>query len=84
MSSKVYTGNPEEPWAGDKDIQMRIARAIMKDYSVTVHPIDLAGACETVLANLVNGFAASREEALDAIDAVCGDMKETIERARAN
>lgn len=70
-------------WAGDRKLQERIVRQIVKRYR-DVHPIDLAGAAETILVNIVNDNAASLSAAMNGIDAVAGDMKDTILRARAS
>lgn len=73
----------ERPWAGNKQRQADIAKQIMKRY-FDDDLIDIAGACETILVNLVNNRALSCQAALEGIEAIAGDMKETIVRARSN
>lgn len=70
-------------WAGDRKTQQRIVRQIMKRYR-DVSAVDMAGVAETILCNLVNDNAASMPAALAGIDAIAGDMKDTIIRARAH
>lgn len=67
----------EREWAGNKRRQEQITKQIMKRYRDD-HPIDMAGACETILSNLVNDTATTYESAIAGIDAIAGDMKETF------
>lgn len=70
-------------WAGNKARQQEITKQIVKRFRAD-HPIDLAGACETILSNLINDTALSYESALAGVDAVAEDMRDTIRRARTH
>lgn len=72
-----------EEWSGDKDIQKALYEKIMAmcDGKPVV---DIVGACETILANLVCDYARNYESALAGIDAVAGDMKQTVKDRMAS
>jgi hypothetical protein len=66
-------------WVGDKNRQLVIAKAIASQFGDTP-AIDLAGACETIIVNLIIPLAKSRADALAGVEQAANDMRETIER----
>lgn len=73
-----------QPWAGDLERQKHIVRRMMRSVRATENPVDVAGAAETILVNLVNDHAPSLDAALAGIDAVAEDMKSTLRKSRGN
>lgn len=73
-----------QPWAGDLERQKHLVRRMMRSVPASEDPVDIAGAAETILVNLVNDNAPSLEVALEGIDAIAEDMKSTLRKARGN
>lgn len=63
--------------AGDPIIQAMIARKIA-EVITGHHPINIAGAIETVLGNMICDYASSYAEADEALTAVHGDIQEFV------
>jgi hypothetical protein len=72
-----------EEWAGNKRRQIAIVDHVMRRFR-REHPIDIAGACETIIVNLVNDRAESLEHALAGVDAIASDLKDTLRKSRGN
>jgi hypothetical protein len=71
--------NSGEEWAGSKERQAKIAHEIVERYRDD-HPIDVAGAAETVLVNLIIPMAKTRDDALEGVQQVADDLRQTVER----
>lgn len=73
-----------QAWSGDLERQKHLVRRMMRAVPPNENPVDVAGAAETILVNLVNDHSASLDIALAGIDAVAEDMKSTLRKARGN
>lgn len=66
-------------WAGDPDVQEALGKSWMDAAEAAgVHPIDLAGAAESVIATLICGVAPNVDAALAGLKEVAGDIERTI------
>lgn len=68
----------DKPWAGDAELQEKIADDIMERHG-SQKPVDLMGAVETVLANMVCDMSRNHAMAVDGLAACIGDMRAVID-----
>lgn len=77
---EAMTDRPhDKPWAGNHDIQQTIADDIMERHGCD-KPVDLMGAVQTVLANMVCDMSRSHAMAVEGLDACLGDMRAVIDQ----
>lgn len=69
----------DKPWAGSRDIQETIADDIMQRHGNN-KPLDLMGAFQTLLANMVCDLSRNHAMAVDGLAACVGDMREVIDQ----
>jgi hypothetical protein len=72
-----------QPWAGNYERQKHLVRRMMRE-ARKEDPIDIAGAAETILVNLVNNVAPTLDEALKGVELIAEDMRSALRIARGN
>jgi len=68
----------EEQWAGNKRLQEQLVRVFYESaMEANISPVDIAGAVETIIVNLICDNAPDLNTALEGLKAVYGDMQVT-------
>jgi len=67
----------DRKWAGDLDRQQQIVQWFIAN-TAGDEPVDIVGACETILSNLVKVNAPDCAAAERQIDSIAQDMKQTV------